>query len=55
MNRRIITIILAFAAVCIVASAQPKKNGQVPVREKRGYDKHMREHIGIYREIMDKF
>ena len=38
MNRRIITIILALAAVCGGASAQPKVSGRVPVREKRGYD-----------------
>ena len=38
MNRRIITIIIALAAVCGGASAQPKVSGRVPVREKRGYD-----------------
>ena len=38
MNKRIITIIIALAAVCGGASAQPKVSGRVPVREKRGYD-----------------
>ena len=38
MNRRIITIILALAAVCGGVSAQPKVSGRVPTREKRGYD-----------------
>ena len=37
MNKRII-IIIALAAVCGGASAQPKISGRVPVREKRGYD-----------------
>ena len=41
MNRRIITIILALAAVCGGASAQPKISGRVPVREKRGYDQQI--------------
>ena len=39
MNNRIITILFAFAAFCSGAMAQPKRNGRVPVREKRGYDK----------------
>ena len=39
MNKRIITIIIVLAAICGGAMAQPKQNGQVPVREKRGYDK----------------
>ncbi len=39
MNKRIITIILALAAVCGGASAQPKIGARVPIREKRGYDK----------------
>ena len=38
MNKKIITLILALAAVCGGASAQPKISGRVPVREKRGYD-----------------
>lgn len=38
MNKRIITLIIALAAVCDGASAQPKISGRVPVREKRGYD-----------------
>ena len=41
MNKRIITIIItliiALAAVCGGASAQPKVNGRAPIREKRGY------------------
>ena len=41
MNRRIITLILALAAVCGGANAQPKKNGRVPVREKRGYNQRI--------------
>jgi len=41
MNKRIITIILALAAVCGGASAQPKVSGRVPVREKRGYDQQI--------------
>ena len=39
MNKRIIIIIIVLAAICGGAMAQPKQNGQVPVREKRGYDK----------------
>lgn len=54
MDRRIITINLAFAALCSGARAQPKKKRKVPACEKRGYDKHMSEHSGIYGEIMDK-
>ena len=38
MNKRIITIIIALAAVSASASAQPKVNGRAPIREKRGYD-----------------
>ena len=38
MNKRIININIALAAVCVVASAQPKVSGRVPTREKRGYD-----------------
>ena len=38
MNKRIITLIIALAAVCDGASAQPKISGRVPVREKRGYN-----------------
>ena len=41
MNKRIITIILALAAVCGGASAQPKVNGRAPIREKRGYDQRI--------------
>jgi len=41
MNKLIITIILALAAVCGGASAQPKISGRVPVREKRGYDQQI--------------
>ena len=41
MNKRIITIIIALAAVCGGASAQPKVSGRVPVREKRGYDQQI--------------
>ena len=41
MNKRIITIILALAAVCGGANAQPKISGRVPVREKRGYDQQI--------------
>jgi hypothetical protein len=41
MNKSIITIIFALAAVCGGASAQPKISGRVPVREKRGYDQQI--------------
>lgn len=41
MNKRIITTIIALAAVCGGASAQPKVNGRAPIREKRGYDKRI--------------
>ena len=41
MNIRIITLIIALAAVCGGAMAQPKINGRVPVREKRGYDQQI--------------
>ena len=41
MKRHFITIILALAAVCSGANAQPKVNGRVPTREKRGYDKQI--------------
>ena len=41
MNRRIITLILALAAVCGGASAQPKVSGASPVCEKRGYDQRI--------------
>ena len=41
MNKRIITLIIALAAVCGGASAQPKISGRVPVREKRGYDQQI--------------
>ncbi len=41
MNRRIITIIIALAAVCGGASAQPKVNGEAPIREKRGYNQRI--------------
>ena len=39
MDRRFITLILALAAVCGGAVAQPKIGARVPIREKRGYDK----------------
>ena len=41
MNKLIITIIITLAAVCGGASAQPKQNGRVPVREKRGYNQRV--------------
>ena len=41
MNKKIITLIIAIAAVCGRASAQPKISGRVPVREKRGYDQQI--------------
>ena len=41
MNKKIITLIIALAAVCDGASAQPKISGRVPVREKRGYDQQI--------------
>ena len=41
MNKKIITLIIALAAVCGGASAQPKISGRVPVREKRGYDQQI--------------
>ena len=40
MNKCIITII-ALAAVCGGASAQPKVNGEAPIREKRGYNQRI--------------
>lgn len=41
MNKKLITLIIALAAVCGGASAQPKISGRVPVREKRGYDQQI--------------
>jgi len=41
MNKRIISLILALAAVCGGASAQPKVSGASPVCEKRGYDQRI--------------
>ena len=41
MNKRIITIIIALAAVCSGAMAQPKVNGETPIREKRGYNQRI--------------
>ena len=41
MNKKILTLIIALAAVCDGASAQPKISGRVPVREKRGYDQQI--------------
>ena len=41
MNKRIITLILALAAVCGGAMAQPKVNGEAPIREKRGYNQRI--------------
>ena len=41
MNKRIITIIIALAAVCGGVSAQPKVNGRAPIREKCGYDQRI--------------
>ena len=41
MNKRIIIIIIALAAVCGGASAQPKVSGASPVCEKRGYDQRI--------------
>ena len=41
MNKKIITTIIALAAVCGGAMAQPKVNGRVPTREKRGYDQQI--------------
>ena len=38
MNKKIITTIIALAAVCGGAVAQPKIGARVPIREKRGYD-----------------
>ena len=40
MNKRIITIFLALAAVC-GGAAQPKVSGASPVCEKRGYDQRI--------------
>ena len=40
MNKCTITII-ALAAVCGGASAQPKVNGEAPIREKRGYNQRI--------------
>ena len=41
MNKKIITIIIALASICGGAMAQPKQNGRVPVREKRGYNQRV--------------
>lgn len=41
MYRRFFVIILSIAAVCGGAWAQPKVNGRVPTREKRGYDQQI--------------
>ena len=41
MNKKNITIIIALAAVCGGVMAQPKQNGRVPVREKRGYNQRV--------------
>ena len=41
MNKRIISIILALASVCGGAMAQPKVNGETPIREKRGYNQRI--------------
>ena len=41
MNKKIITLIITLAAVCGVASAQPKVSGASPVCEKRGYDQRI--------------
>ena len=41
MNKCIITIIIALAVVCGGAMAQPKVNGEAPIREKRGYNQRI--------------
>ena len=41
MNKKIITIIIALASVCGGAMAQPKVNGEAPIREKRGYNQRI--------------
>ena len=41
MNKKIITLIIALAAVCGGATAQPKVSGASPVCEKRGYDQRI--------------
>ena len=41
MNKRIISIIIALASVCGGAMAQPKVNGETPIREKRGYNQRI--------------
>ena len=41
MNKKLITLIIALAAVCGGASAQPKVSGASPVCEKRGYDQRI--------------
>ena len=41
MNKKFITLIIALAAVCGGASAQPKVSGASPVCEKRGYDQRI--------------
>ena len=41
MNKRIISIIIALASVCGGAMAQPKVNGEAPIREKRGYNQRI--------------
>ena len=41
MNKKIITIIIALASVCGGAMAQPKVNGEAPIREKKGYNQRI--------------
>ena len=41
MNRRIIILILALAAVCGGASTLPKIGARVCIRDKRGYDQRL--------------
>ena len=41
MDKRLLTTIITLATLCCGTIAQPKQNGRVPVREKRGYDQQI--------------
>ena len=41
MLNRITAIVIVLVIICSKTTAQPKQNGRVPVREKRGYDQQI--------------
>ena len=41
MLNRITAIVIVLVIICSKTTAQPKTNGRVPVREKRGYDQQI--------------